>query len=294
MTDLKPLKIAIASGKGGTGKTTLSTNLAAFIAEQHEVVLVDLDVEEPNSGLFFKGELTHEEDIFKMIPQWDESKCTLCGICPKLCSYHAVIQLGPSILVFPELCHSCYACSELCPVDALPMIPKKTGSLRDFRIGKLHFVESRLEIGEEQAVQLISKTKKYIAANFSKVSIAIFDSPPGTSCPVMEATRDADFVILVTEPTPFGLHDLSLAVETMQALKKSFGVVVNRYGIGNDEVIHYCREENIPLLAKIPNSRKIAELYSSGKLMYQDFPEVEKSLSDILEYCIKEVKGGIA
>jgi MinD superfamily P-loop ATPase len=291
MTDLKPLKIAIASGKGGTGKTTLSTNLAAFIAEQHEVVLVDLDVEEPNSGLFFKGELTHEEDIFKMIPQWDASKCTLCGICPKLCSYHAVIQLGPSILVFPELCHSCYACSELCPVDALPMIPKKTGTLRDFRIDKLNFVESRLEIGEEQAVQLISKTKKYVAATYGNVSIAIFDSPPGTSCPVMEATRDADFVILVTEPTPFGLHDLSLAVETMRTLKKPFGVVVNRYGIGNDEVIHYCREENIPLLAKIPNSRKIAELYSSGKLMYQDFPEVRQSLSDILDYCIKAVKG---
>jgi len=294
MTDLKPLKIAIASGKGGTGKTTLSTNLAAFIAEQHEVVLVDLDVEEPNSGLFFNGELTHEEDIFKMIPQWDESKCTLCGICPKLCSYHAVIQLGPSILVFPELCHSCYACSELCPVDALPMIPKKTGTLRDFRIGKLHFVESRLEIGEEQAVQLISKTKKYVAANYGNVSIAIFDSPPGTSCPVMEATKDADFVILVTEPTPFGLHDLSLAVETMRALEKPFGVVVNRYGIGNDEVIRYCREENIPVLAKIFNNRKIAELYSSGKLMYQDFPEVRQSLSDILDYCITTVKGGAA
>ena len=291
MTELKPLKIAIASGKGGTGKTTLSTNLAAFIAEQHEVVLVDLDVEEPNSGLFFKGELTHEEDIFKMIPQWDESKCTLCGICPKLCSYHAVIQLGPSILVFPELCHSCYACSELCPVDALPMIPKKTGSLRDFKISKLHFVESRLEIGEEQAVQLISKTKKYVVANYGNVSIAIFDSPPGTSCPVMEATKDADFVILVTEPTPFGLHDLSLAVETMRVLKKPFGVVVNRYGIGNDEVIRYCREENIPLLAKFPNNRKIAELYSSGKLMYHDFPEVKQSLSYILDYCITTVKG---
>ena len=292
MTKQKPLKIAIASGKGGTGKTTLSTNLAAFIAEQHEVVLVDLDVEEPNSGLFFTGELTHEENVFKMIPQWDESKCTLCGICPKVCNYHAVIQLGPTILVFPELCHSCYACSELCPADALPMIPKKTGTLRDFQIGKLRFVESRLDIGEEQAVSLISKTKKYVAGKYDDVSIAIFDSPPGTSCPVMEAVKDADFVILVTEPTPFGLHDLSLAVETMRALKKLFGVVVNRYGIGNDEVITYCTKENIPILAKIPNSRKIAELYSSGSLVYRDFPEVKESLSDILDYCIKAVKGG--
>jgi MinD superfamily P-loop ATPase len=294
MTNRQPFKIAIASGKGGTGKTTLSTNLAAYIAEKDEVVLVDLDVEEPNSGLFFKGNLIHDENIFKMIPQWDESKCTLCGICPKVCNYHAVIQLGPSILVFPELCHSCYACSELCPVDALPMIPKKTGTLRDIQIGKLHFVESRLDIGEEQAVPLISKTKKYVALNYDKVSIAIFDSPPGTSCPVMEATKDADFVILVTEPTPFGLHDLSLAVETMRVLKKPFGVVVNRYGIGNDEVIHFCREENIPVLAKIPNNRQIAELYSSGKLMYHDFPEVKQSLSDILDYCITTVKGGTA
>jgi len=294
MTDLKSLKIAIASGKGGTGKTTLSTNLAAYIAEREEIVLVDLDVEEPNSGLFFKGKLIHEEDIFKMIPQWDEKKCTLCGICTKVCNYHAVIQLGPSILVFPELCHSCYACSELCPAAALPMIPKKTGMLRDFQTGKLHFVDGRLDIGEEQAVPLISKTKKYVAHKYGHVSIAIFDSPPGTSCPVMEATKDADFVILVTEPTPFGLHDLSLAVETMRALHKPFGVVVNRYGIGNDEVITYCREENIPVLAKIPNNRKIAELYSSGKLMYQDFPEIKKSLSQILEYCVKEAKGGRA
>jgi MinD superfamily P-loop ATPase len=292
MTDLKSLKIAIASGKGGTGKTTLSTNLAAYIAEREEIVLVDLDVEEPNSGLFFKGKLIHEEDIFKMIPQWDEKKCTLCGICPKVCNYHAVIQLGPSILVFPELCHSCYACSELCPAAAMPMIPKKTGLLRDFQTGKLHFVDGRLEIGEEQAVPLISKTKKYVAAKYSHVSITIFDSPPGTSCPVMEATKDADFVILVTEPTPFGLHDLSLAVETMRALKRPFGVVVNRYGIGNDEVIEYCRDENIPVLAKIANNRKIAELYSSGKLMYQDFPEVKQSLSDILDYCITTAKGG--
>ena len=294
MTNTNPLKIAIASGKGGTGKTTLSTNLAAFIAEQHEVVLVDLDVEEPNSGLFFKGELTHKEDVFKMIPEWDESKCTLCGICPKVCNFHAVIQLGPTILVFPELCHSCYACSELCPVDALPMIPKKTGELRDFQINNLHFVESRLDIGEEQAVPLISKAKKYVAGKYSNVSIAIFDSPPGTSCPVMEATKDADFVILVTEPTPFGLHDLTLAVETMRALKKPFGVVVNRYGIGNNEVIEYCEQENIPILAKIANNRKIAEMYSSGKLIYQDFPEVKESLSGILDYCTKAVKGEIA
>lgn len=292
MTSSEPFKIAIASGKGGTGKTTLSTNLAAFIAEHEEVVLVDLDVEEPNSGLFFNGRLIHEEDNFKMIPQWDESKCTLCGICQKVCNYHAVIRLGPSILVFPELCHSCFACSELCPSDALPMIPKKIGTLTDFHTENLHFIESRLDIGEEQAVPSISLTKKYSAGKYGNVRITIFDSPPGTSCPVIEATKDVDFVILITEPTPFGLHDLILAVETMRAIKKPFGVVINRYGIGNEAVIQYCQVENIPILAKIPNSRKIAALYSSGKLIYQEIPEVKTSLANIYNFCMKAAERG--
>lgn len=293
MTNRKTIKIAIASGKGGTGKTTLSTNLAAFIAEQEEVTLVDLDVEEPNSGLFFNGEIIHRENNFKMIPQWDESKCTLCGICQKACNFHAVIQLGPSILVFPELCHSCFACAELCPVGALPMVPKKIGILKDFRTDNLHFIESRLDIGEEQAVPSIAKTKKYSAAQYSHVHITFFDSPPGTSCPMMEAVKDVDFVILVTEPTPFGLHDLSLAVETIRAYKKPCGVVINRYGIGNNDVIQYCQTENIPILAKISNSRKIAELYSSGKLIYQDIPEVKTALQEILDYCVENVEGGV-
>jgi MinD superfamily P-loop ATPase len=286
MINQQPFKIAIASGKGGTGKTTLSVNLAAYIAEQEDVVLVDLDVEEPNSGLFFEGKLVHEEDNLKMIPQWDESLCTLCGLCPKVCNFHAIMQLGPTILVFPELCHSCYACAELCPVNALPMTPKVIGKLRDYQVDKLHFVESRLNIGEEQAVTSIAKTKKYVAGKYAEVRIALFDSPPGTSCPVIEATKDADFVILITEPTPFGLHDLTLAVETMRKLEKPFGVVVNRDGIGNDEVLRYCKAENIPVLARIPNSRKIAELYSAGKLIYPEFPEIRESLGHILDYCL--------
>jgi MinD superfamily P-loop ATPase len=291
MINRKTLKIAIASGKGGTGKTTLSTNLAAYIAEHQEVVLVDLDVEEPNSGLFFNGELIHEEPNLKMIPQWDESKCTLCGICRKVCNFHAVIQLGPTIVVFPQLCHSCYACSELCPENALPMIPKSTGALKDFRNGNLHFIESRMDVGEEQAVPAISKTKNYAAGKYGNVNFTIYDSPPGTSCPVIEAVKDVDFVILITEPTPFGLHDLRLAVETVRALKKPFGVVINRYGIGNDDVIEYCTEEHIPILAKIANSRKIAGLYSSGKLIYNEVPEVKMTLQEILDHCLKTMEG---
>ena len=293
MTNQQTFKLAIASGKGGTGKTTLSTNLAAYIAEREEVVLVDLDVEEPNSGLFFDGTLVHQEDNHNMTPNWDVSKCTLCGLCQEVCNFNAIIQLGDSILVYAKLCHSCYACSELCPVDALPMEPTKIGVLRDFQWGNLHYVESRLNIGEEQAVSSIAKTKRYVAEKYPQVSMAIFDSPPGTSCPVMEATKDADYVVLVTEPTPFGFHDLKLAIETMRELKKPFGVVINRDGIGNDEVVNYCHAEGIEVLAKIANSRQIAELYSKGHLIYPEFPEVKAALSNILEHCLSIKEGAI-
>ena len=286
------MKIAIASGKGGTGKTTLATNLASYLAEKENVVLVDLDVEEPNSGLFIKSTPVREEIKNKMIPEWNADQCTLCGLCQKVCNFHAVIKLGKQIMVFPELCHSCYACSDLCPVSALPMIPQKMGELKHFQNGRLSFVESRLDIGQEQAVPLISQTHDYINQHFPDESIKLYDSPPGTSCPVIEATQKADFVILVTEPTPFGLHDLKLAVETMRALKKNFGVVVNRFGIGNDDVLDYCREENIPLLAKIPNDRKIAELYSRGELIYPTVPEVKQELKKIADYILKLQNGG--
>ncbi len=285
------MTIAIASGKGGTGKTTLSTNLASFLAENDNVVLVDSDVEEPNSGLFLKGNLISEEEKFKMIPQWNKNACTLCGECQKNCNFHAVIQLGTMILVFPELCHSCYACSELCPTDALPMISKKIGDLSHFKINKLDFIESRLIIGEEQAVPLIKQTIQYVNAHF-KNHIKIFDSPPGTSCPVIETVKDADFVILITEPTPFGLNDLKLAVETVEELNKKFGVVINRYGTGNNKVEQFCEKQNIPIIAKIPDKREIAELYSKGKLLYKKIPEVAEELKKIKKFLFNEVKGG--
>lgn len=278
------MKIAIASGKGGTGKTTLSTNLAAYLTEKESVVLTDLDAEEPNSGLFIHGNLINQEEKYKMVPQWNSEKCILCGDCQKVCNFHAVIRIIDSIMVFPQLCHSCYACSELCPTGSLPMIPEKMGELREYQSGNLHFVETKLDVGQEQAVPLIKQTLKYIESHFADDGLKIFDSPPGTSCPVIEATKDADLVILVTEPTPFGLHDLKLAVETMRELKKPFTVVVNRYGIGNDDVLDYCRTESVQVIAKIPNSERVARLYSQGKLLYPEIPELKTQLDKIIDY----------
>jgi len=274
------MKIAIASGKGGTGKTTLAVNLAGFLAKKREVVLTDLDVEEPNSGLFINGEQVLQQHKYKMIPEWTGS-CSLCNMCQQVCNFHAVLQLGTQIMVFPELCHSCFACSELCPDSALPMVPQKMGELKHFQNDQLSFVESKLDIGQEQAVPLIAQTKQYIKDHFINGAVEIYDSPPGTSCPVIEAVKDVDFVILVTEPTPFGLHDLKLAVETMRELGKEFAVVINRFGIGNDDVIDYCSQEDIRILAKIPNDRRIAELYSRGELLYRKVPAVKEQLKKI-------------
>ncbi|MEA2077760.1 MAG: ATP-binding protein [Candidatus Marinimicrobia bacterium] len=278
------MKIAIASGKGGTGKTTLSTNLASFIAENTKVVLADLDVEEPNSKLFVHGELVHQEAKYKMIPEWVQNKCDLCGICREVCNFNAITQILDEIIVFPELCHGCYACSELCPMDALPMKPKKMGMLTHYETGDLSLIESKLDIGEEQAVPLIAQTLEYVDKTFPQDIVKIYDSPPGTSCPVIEATKHADTIILVTEPTPFGLHDLKLAVETIREIKKPFAVVINRHGIGDNKVEQYCEEENISIIATIPNQRKIAERYSEGKLLYKEIPAVRSALMSIMKY----------
>jgi MinD superfamily P-loop ATPase len=280
------MKIAIASGKGGTGKTTLAVNLASFIAQRstddRKVVLVDMDVEEPNSGLFFKGELIKSELKYRMVPEWIENKCTFCKKCANVCNFNALAYIGVSVLIFPELCHSCYACSELCPENALPMKAERMGEMRYFLIdGGLHFIESRLDIGIEQAVPLIKQTHEFLDSEFQDSDIKIIDSPPGTSCPVIEAVKDAELILLVTEPTPFGLNDLKLAVDTMKELDKRFAVVINRYGIGNDEVDKYCEENEIPLIGRIPQMHEAAKLYSNGKLLIDDISEIRDEIEKI-------------
>ncbi len=278
------MKITFASGKGGTGKTTISINLTAYLAGMSKnVVLTDLDVEEPNAALFVKGKLKKEQVSNKMVPRWNEADCTLCGKCAEVCNFNAIVAMPKEILVFAELCHSCYACSELCPTNSLPMTPSRIGVIKEFEADGFSLVEGRLDLGQEMAVPLIAQTIKYTDENFSD-SIKILDAPPGTSCPVIEASRGSDFVILVTESTPFGLNDLALAVETMRVLKQSFGVIINRYGIGNNGVEEYCSSENIPIITKVQNDKEVAKLYSKGELIYPQIEHFKNSLDDIVKF----------
>ncbi|MDD4146990.1 MAG: ATP-binding protein [Candidatus Cloacimonetes bacterium] len=278
------MRIAIASGKGGTGKTTLAVNLALFAAENEPVLLMDLDVEEPNGSIFVEGELQNETVVYREVPQWDQSACTLCGKCSSLCAYNALLKLGETILVMPNLCHSCHACSELCPAEALPMKQESLGKLRHLQSGDLRFVESKLDIGLEQASPLIAESLKYADKMFPDIGLQIIDSPPGTACAMLSSVKTADFVVLISEPTPFGLHDLNLAVETIRQLSIPFGVVVNRDGIGNDDIYKYLEQEGIVLLARIPHQRRIAEIYSQGGLLYKAIPEIRTSLDKVLRY----------
>lgn len=266
LTD-NPFRVAIASGKGGTGKTLVSTHLAAFIGEFENVLLADLDVEEPNDAIFIKGDLKDIQPQFRFVPDWDITRCDMCGLCEGLCNFNALVALDGMIVVYEKLCHSCYACTEMCPKEALPMKKSHIGDISYYQNGMVTVLEGRLNVNEEQPVGLIKLVQDNSRKYDKNARFHIFDSPPGTSCSMIASIEECNQLLLVTEPTPFGLNDLVLAVQAARLLDKQVAVIVNRYGSGNAMVEEYCNENNIDIVARIPYDMKIAEQYSKGGLM---------------------------
>lgn len=262
--------VAVASGKGGTGKTTVSVNLAHTF--NSPVLLLDCDVEEPNDNLFLKCSPIKTEVVSIPIPKVDEVLCNGCGKCSRICEYHAIVCLGDKPLIFPEMCHGCGGCQLVCPIHAIKEVDKRIGVVETSQAESITLIQGRLDIGVALAPPLIKAVKKHLQNGTS----AILDAPPGTSCPVVTTLRDANFIVLVTEPTPFGLHDLKLAVDLTRALRISFGVIINRIGIGDDRVHAYCRQEGIPILLEIPDDRQIAEAYSRGELIVNTIPQYKQ------------------
>jgi len=272
--------ISVASGKGGTGKTTVSTNLAMSLSSiGQQVQYIDCDAEEPNGHIFLKPEIKITEDVTVGVPEVNLSKCTGCGKCGQLCQYSAILSLKGSVLVFENLCHSCGGCMAICPEGAITEKQRKIGIAEFGKSNGVYFGHGRLDIGAIQTPALIRHVKKRIQKN----AVNIIDAPPGTSCPVIEAIKGSDFVLLVTEPTPFGLNDLTLAVGMVRQLKMPFAVVINRSNIGNDAVVRYCQQENIEVLIQIPNDRKIAESYSRGVMIVEAMPDYKQKFLKLYE-----------
>jgi MinD superfamily P-loop ATPase len=271
--------VSVASGKGGTGKTLVATNLALALSDKAKVQLLDCDVEEPNAHIFLHLDMNQSHPVSIPVPKVDETKCTYCGKCAEVCAYNAIAVVNKKVLVFPQLCHGCGACSYLCPEFAITEEGRSIGVVEQGYSGNLEFIQGRLDIGEPMAPPVIKEVKKHI----DPMSIVIIDVSPGTSCPVVESVKGSDFCLLVTEPTPFGLNDLSLAVEMLKKLGIPCGVVINRDNVGDDEVEHYCHEQGIPILLKIPLDREIAKLYSKGIALIEGMPQWRKTFIGLFE-----------
>lgn len=262
--------ISIASGKGGTGKTTVATNLALSI--DADIQLLDCDVEAPNAHLFIRPMFNKTETIYTPVPEVDAQKCTLCGKCGEICQFRAIIVIGELVLPFPELCHSCGGCVAVCPEDAITETGRELGVIRQGQHNGLEFIDGELRVGESMSPPLIRAVRAFTRPD----KLTIIDAPPGTSCPVIAAMKDTDFVLLVTEPTPFGLHDLKLAVGAVKLLNIPSGLVINRSDIGDDKVQAYAKEIGLPILMEIPFDRRIAEAYSKGEMIVEVLPEYKE------------------
>lgn len=271
--------ISVASGKGGTGKTTVAVNLALSLENLHSVQFLDCDVEEPNAQFFLKPHILQSKPVFLPIPEIVEEKCTYCGKCAEVCVYNAIAVLKEDVLVFPELCHGCGGCSLLCPEQAINEKGQRIGIIEIGTANNIHFIQGKLDIGQAMSPPLMRAVKKHIDSK----DIVIIDVPPGTSCPVVEAVKGSDFCLLVTEPTPFGLNDLCLAVETLKKLNIPFGVIINRADVGDKKVHNYCEKENIPILMTIPMDRDIAVAYSKGKTVVETQPAYKQRFLELFK-----------
>ncbi len=270
--------ISVASGKGGTGKTTVATNLALSLNKG--IQFLDCDVEEPNAHIFLKPRIKETYPITIPVPQVDLSKCNFCGRCAQVCAYNAIAVIKSKVLVFPELCHGCGACSYLCPQGAIREIGREIGAVETGDSGAIEFIHGRLNIAEAMSPPLIRAVKERIDTS----KIVVIDAPPGTSCPVIESVKNSNFCLLVTEPTPFGLHDLKLAVQTFEKLKIPCACVINRSDLGDRGVDDYCRKENIPVPMRIPFKKEIAAAYSKGINIIEAFGEYKQEFVNLYKF----------
>jgi MinD superfamily P-loop ATPase len=270
------MMVAVASGKGGVGKTTVAVNLARTAAMP--VQLLDCDVEEPNAHLFLPGTPAGEETVYVRVPVVDASRCDGCGECGRFCEYHAIVALGNTPLIFPEMCHGCGGCARVCPRQAIQETDRRIGIIRKTQAGDILLVQGCLDVGVAMAPPLIRAVKARITGDRP----VVLDAPPGTACPVVATLRGADYAVLVTEPTPFGLHDLTLVMDTARELGVPFGVVVNRMGIGDDRVQAFCRPRGIPILLELPEDRRIADVCSTGGLLVEALPEYRERFQSLI------------
>lgn len=284
--------VSIASGKGGTGKTTVAVNLAlAATSVEDDILFLDCDVEEPNAHIFLKPKIVEKSKVSRLVPSINKAKCTYCGKCIEVCRYHALAIISTvkskkdrKILFFSHLCHSCAACIILCPQNAIEESKEEVGTIKQGLVGPIRFIGGILNTGQASSTPLIRQVK----AKIKNEKLVIIDAPPGTSCPMVASVMGSDFCILVTEPTPFGLHDLILAIETVKKLHIPFGVIINRSDVGKDIVEDYCLKENIPLLMKIPFERRIATAYSKGRTIVNESLEYKRKFTALYEH-IKEI-----
>jgi MinD superfamily P-loop ATPase len=282
--------IAIASGKGGTGKTTVATSLALSIVDDvSSLLFLDCDVEEPNAALFLNPVLDHRQEVGIQIPEVGYDRCTYCGRCAEVCVWHAIAVVGRKVLTFPQLCHGCGSCTLICPEKAIRDVLHVIGAIESGHAGRIRFAHGILNVGEPMAVPIIRQLKAKHMAD-GGAAVTILDASPGTSCPVVETLRGADVALLVTEPTPFGLHDLRLAVQVARdELGLPVGVVVNRAGVGDSGVDEYCAAEDIPILMHIPLDRRIAEAISGGQPLVGALPEYSARFGELYDRVVREV-----